>query len=74
VLERIAPFSESVTDEIVQAWIAPITASVSNPRPKGEAAAWFGALMLALDGLPVGVFTWDPARPAAPLYALASGG
>jgi hypothetical protein len=57
VLERIAPFSEPVAEDLVQAWIAPVIASVSNPRPKDEAAAWFAALMLALDGLPCGAFT-----------------
>jgi hypothetical protein len=57
ILERLAPFSEAVSEETVQAWIAPVIASVSNPRPKDEAAAWFQALMLALDGLPVGAFT-----------------
>jgi hypothetical protein len=57
VLGRIAPFSELVTEELVQAWVAPVVASVSNPRPKEQSAAWFQALMLALDGLPMGAFT-----------------
>jgi hypothetical protein len=57
VLERIAPFSESVTEEVVRVWIAPVIASVSNPRPKDQSAAWFAALMLALRGVPVGAFT-----------------
>jgi hypothetical protein len=57
VLEQIAPFSEQVGEELVRAWVTPIIASVSNPRPKDQSAAWFQALMLALDGLPVGAFT-----------------
>lgn len=57
ILVHLAPFSEAVSEETVRAWIAPITASVANPWRKDQAAAWFAALMMVLDGLPVGAFT-----------------
>jgi hypothetical protein len=57
VLQQIAPFSEEAGEGMIRMWIAPVIASVSNPRPKEEAAAWFSALLLALDGMPIGAFT-----------------
>jgi hypothetical protein len=74
VLEQIAPFSEQVGEELVRAWVAPVIASVSNPRPAEQIDPYIAAD--ADPGRPArgGLHRGHPARPVAPLHPLASGG
>jgi hypothetical protein len=56
-LEQIAPFGEQVSEALVRAWFAPITLTATNPRPAEQIDGHIAALMLALDGVPLGAFT-----------------
>jgi hypothetical protein len=56
-LEQIAPFGDSVSEALVRAWFAPIALTATNPRPAEQTDSYIAALMLALDGVPVGAFT-----------------
>ncbi|PPQ30577.1 hypothetical protein CCS01_18875 [Rhodopila globiformis] len=69
-LDRLAPFSAPVSAGVLTLWIAPIMASVANPRSPEAFQPWFAALQMAVAYIPAAAFNESTQRIALQTFKM----